>query len=193
MSDPIVPPYDVKAENQKVKDLAAAADSMVTDKAHNPPKEDPRFVIVPVGKIPYTAYGVHYSGCKAIQFVAGDDEPERVYRSASERMNRYFELNMGLLLVDCFVSADGEAITAIITRTLDDDQLEIVSERAHIIETMVQEKREAKAKALAEAEKTVETEEKRLRELAAHGEHCLKNHGAITKQLREKKHGRIKE
>ncbi len=101
-------------------------------------------------------------------------------------MNEFFRDTAGIMLVDWRPGPNGE-IFAIITNTLTDAQLKVITTRGEIIESMVREEMEKEEAANKASVEALEAEEKQLRELAKLGEHCTKNHGGAFKALRKAK------
>lgn len=175
ITDP--PPPEVN-----VKETEAA---VLKDEAQLKPKEntDPLFHIERIGHMSFQAHGHHYSGCKILVFQ--DMQEQGKLLTAPEQANNYFKHNQNIMCVDW--KSDGFTLTLVLTNVLNDEQMEILNTRGNIIENMVKEEQEKKRKAIEEAEARVTSDEKKLRELATQGEHCLKNHGAVSKALRKEK------
>lgn len=171
--DVIVPPPPVEG--------AEAVDALTTGETQRKPKE-PIFEIARVGSMPFTAHGHHYSGCKILYFESMSSNGKLL--TAIEQANEYFVGHQNVMCVDW--KADMGSLTLIVTNVLTDEEMEVLNLRGKIISEMVKEEQEKKAKALEEAEERVHADEIKLRELAKHGEHCLKNHGSVVKTMREK-------
>ncbi len=136
-------------------------------------KTDASLAIKQVGKITFAPEGGPYGGCRYDIF------------NGVEEYNTFFETNLGLLVVAQTILADG-SIAVLYTRTLDDDELEVLGQRGHIIENMLKDFRAEKAKRKEEEEKQALTDYEELKRLAEIGRHCEKSHGAVIKQLRNK-------
>lgn len=197
--DTIVPPYEVP-NAEKDKDeydaVRAGQEEIVTHLDRADPqeeiKEPKKYVLERIGHVPY-APGGPYSGCKMIQFTSNSDLSRpagaQLY-TAVDQFNDFFVKHGNLLVVEQWVGDDGAVITAMVTNQMNDAQLRVFNMRADLIEKAVKELIQEEDKKIAEQEKAVNAEHDRLKEMAAVGEKCLHNHGALTKTLREKAKGK---
>lgn len=193
--DTIVPPYEVP-NAEKDKDeydaIRAGQEEIVTHLDHVDPQgpipENKKYVLERIGHVPY-APGGPYSGCKMIQFTTMADTTQPVgqqLQTAVDQFNDFFVKHGNLLVVEQWVSSDGNVVTAMVTNQMNDAQLRVFNTRADIIEKAVKELMKEEDDKIAEQEKAVTTEHQRLVDMAKVGDHCLHNHGALTKQMREK-------
>lgn len=145
---------------------------------------DRALVMEQPGMIAYGPGGGPYSGC-AVKLFRNDLEGQ----DAVEQMNAFFTQNGNLLVVSFQPVPNGD-IYVVYTKTLVDDELEVVKQRGHIIEEMLNKFRAEKKAAQEAADASVNAKVSEVERLATIGEQCEKNHGSVVKQLRAAKKGK---
>ena len=133
------------------------------------------------GKISYVSpSGQGFYGCAVQQF------------ETAEAMELFFKENPGYQLVDlktnvAFDDAGRSLIyyVAIYTSVLQEEELELLKDRADAIEQLTQEKREARLKLQQEQEEHQEKVRKEEQRLIGVGAKCEKDHGGLDKERQE--------
>lgn len=140
------------------------------------PKDRP--LLERIGNVALDTNGGTFSGCKLMKF---DNEAN---------LNDYFKLNANIMLVDWRLDGNYGCIYAMVTNTLDADQLEVIKFRTDVIEAEVQKLKDKRDEERAASQAATDKQVEEKMRLAEIGEHCEKNHGSVIKQLRNKSKGK---
>lgn len=147
------------------------------EKAQDIPMEQRTPKVDPYKRFPGNIKYQTNIGCKAVQFLTDGDS------SAAQKMNDYFTKNNGAVIT--FLSGDADSLLCLYTIQLTDEEMEIITTRAEIVEKMVAEAREKREAEQREAEEKREADERERVRLVQKGKKCEHDHGGLDKVKEE--------